>query len=892
MIISLCCGGPFRFQVSNTHIYIFSLYAYFKPHSLSVTPWLASSSGLYLYFWILFHNLHQSGFRIQSICGQSAFRIQFSSSDQPQLTVQHRFQSSCSDQSEHMIQLKPTRKVQTPTRKIASIKFHTSKNASSFTIKGGPLPVQHPIIPGDTSSPQNRQEIPLPHILKSAEPVPSFSVEWEFLPELWNTQLTPAQSKIALPIPQKNTAGMIHSAYLIIPPLPQNLCLPEFRMTAVGPAPIPAIKKLGIPVGDMTGKPVSEPVGDISQIPSSSELQPNGQDQIQHPLETSAKPATKNSGSEWKPNHHVIDVRQTLTELLNRQVSNLQIFYFPYCLSALMKLMIIYHMKRKSTIPPPRLDPTTNMDTDQIQGFTQSDQLHDVAHPDVTERLIRNVPRDGENKLDQWSAPGPRFDTFSDSLNSAHNKKATNSTQLKRCEGASDPFESSPEQHEFFCDCFENNEIIKFPPRLFGPIGPSRKTSHHINPLSEILCSTNPRGKSDFAPSMLKSSLKTAILCPSLQPLFSTGITGESLTLPSKPTGLSGQDAPEVKTPSVNEDDSNALPIASPCPPNPISSTCLASPTSFHQAPSLPPGAIFKETSGFITVNVATNASISNVIDLTQVPQTHLGQHSDPILAIDVNFGLQLLMMVRTKRKFKSLESKSELVSTISGGPRKPRRARMVIITSDDKDNPTSSYQVALTLSPVGSSGAHCIKNGCWIVDEVIDESGKLTKADVDKEGCEVWEQVLQPGIEHSFERGNSLMVKEPVYLDQDLNQGSFEGVIKVTDNNIDAIEHIRTTKNELKYTAIRSCAYTACQKGCDECAAKNKLKQGRSTNCMSLHASVNVHVIDICGGLMIFNVGGQRGCVTSDPRGLRGFCPSVRNRGKDRKKQREKNKE
>ncbi|KNZ52612.1 hypothetical protein VP01_34g1 [Puccinia sorghi] len=57
----------------------------------------------------------------------------------------------------------------------------------------------------------------------------------------------------------------------------------------------------------------------------------------------------------------------------------------------------------------------------------------------------------------------------------------------------------------------------------------------------------------------------------------------------------------------------------------------------------------------------------------------------------------------------------------------------------------------------------------------------------------------------------------------------------------------------------------------------KNK-DLGKSTNldCMSLHASVNVHVIDMCGGLMIFTVGGQRGCVNSDPRGLRGCCPRI----------------
>ncbi|KNZ49534.1 hypothetical protein VP01_4958g2 [Puccinia sorghi] len=42
----------------------------------------------------------------------------------------------------------------------------------------------------------------------------------------------------------------------------------------------------------------------------------------------------------------------------------------------------------------------------------------------------------------------------------------------------------------------------------------------------------------------------------------------------------------------------------------------------------------------------------------------------------------------------------------------------------------------------------------------------------------------------------------------------------------------------------------------------------------MSLHASVHVHVIDMHGELAICTGGGQRGCVTYDPRGLRGYCP------------------
>ncbi|KNZ54515.1 hypothetical protein VP01_2929g1 [Puccinia sorghi] len=53
----------------------------------------------------------------------------------------------------------------------------------------------------------------------------------------------------------------------------------------------------------------------------------------------------------------------------------------------------------------------------------------------------------------------------------------------------------------------------------------------------------------------------------------------------------------------------------------------------------------------------------------------------------------------------------------------------------------------------------------------------------------------------------------------------------------------------------------------------------GKSTNldCMSLHASVHVHVIDMCGGSMISTVGGQRGCVTSDQKVSCGSVSSIR---------------
>ncbi|KNZ49784.1 hypothetical protein VP01_478g2 [Puccinia sorghi] len=51
---------------------------------------------------------------------------------------------------------------------------------------------------------------------------------------------------------------------------------------------------------------------------------------------------------------------------------------------------------------------------------------------------------------------------------------------------------------------------------------------------------------------------------------------------------------------------------------------------------------------------------------------------------------------------------------------------------------------------------------------------------------------------------------------DHNLKQGPFErvikGVIELTDNNKDAIEHTKTNRNELKYTAIRSFYFTALQ--------------------------------------------------------------------------------
>ncbi|KNZ56586.1 hypothetical protein VP01_2370g1 [Puccinia sorghi] len=63
----LHCGGPIWFQVSNV---IKDQGSPHRPQSISVTPWLASSSGIYLYNYII------------------TFRIQFSISDQPQHTVQ------------------------------------------------------------------------------------------------------------------------------------------------------------------------------------------------------------------------------------------------------------------------------------------------------------------------------------------------------------------------------------------------------------------------------------------------------------------------------------------------------------------------------------------------------------------------------------------------------------------------------------------------------------------------------------------------------------------------------------------------------------------------------------------------------------------------------------
>ncbi|KNZ46924.1 hypothetical protein VP01_682g4 [Puccinia sorghi] len=167
--------------------------------------------GEYLsYCFILFRNSMIYGTQHQPIgiqdsvmiCGQSAFRIQFSISDQPQLTLHltdfsrpindHQMKtfcfttnsvvlvalqavmlsySACSGYfplksagpvfTESTVQISyPNQSgamFQTPTRKIASIKFHTSKNATYFTMKGGPISP-----PAATSCPSHRQEIPLP----------------------------------------------------------------------------------------------------------------------------------------------------------------------------------------------------------------------------------------------------------------------------------------------------------------------------------------------------------------------------------------------------------------------------------------------------------------------------------------------------------------------------------------------------------------------------------------------------------------------------------------------------------------------------------------------------------------------------------------------------------
>ncbi|KNZ54420.1 hypothetical protein VP01_2953g2 [Puccinia sorghi] len=113
------------------------------PQSLSVTPWLASSSGLYLHFeyYFIFISTKIS-------ISQSGFRIHF---NLPQLTVQltdfspHKawFSSHILTNQEPWFRLPPA--------KIASIKFHTSKNATSFTIKGGPLSPPTSINPTDKS---------------------------------------------------------------------------------------------------------------------------------------------------------------------------------------------------------------------------------------------------------------------------------------------------------------------------------------------------------------------------------------------------------------------------------------------------------------------------------------------------------------------------------------------------------------------------------------------------------------------------------------------------------------------------------------------------------------------------------------------------------------------
>ncbi|KNZ61965.1 hypothetical protein VP01_1329g2 [Puccinia sorghi] len=106
--------------------------------------------------------------------------------------------------------------------------------------------------------------------------------------------------------------------------------------------------------------------------------------------------------------------------------------------------------------------------------------------------------------------------------------------------------------------------------------------------------------------------------------------------------------------------------------------------------------------------------------------------------------------------------------------------------------------------------------------------------------------------------------------------------------------QNTRTTINELKYTAIRSCACTACKRVVSD--HENRLKYKiLLLDYMSLHDLHEPACTCTCAlcvvDLLMCTEGGQRWHVTSDPKGLRGYCPSMRNREKDRKRKEKKNK-
>ncbi|KNZ56037.1 hypothetical protein VP01_2512g2 [Puccinia sorghi] len=115
-----------------------------SPHSSSVTTWLTSPSGIYLYFfgyYLIINNLSQP-IRIKDsvrIHGQSVFRIQLSSSEQPQLTVQltdfshHNPATSSTNQQEIPLSLPTHPSIKIPP--LYKIKVVSSKKEPNTLIQ-------------------------------------------------------------------------------------------------------------------------------------------------------------------------------------------------------------------------------------------------------------------------------------------------------------------------------------------------------------------------------------------------------------------------------------------------------------------------------------------------------------------------------------------------------------------------------------------------------------------------------------------------------------------------------------------------------------------------------------------------------------------------------------
>ncbi|KNZ63221.1 hypothetical protein VP01_1170g2 [Puccinia sorghi] len=295
------------------------------------------------------------------------------------------------------------------------------------------------------------------------------------------------------------------------------------------------------------------------------------------------------------------------------------------------------------------LNPLSKPPAGQLQSVTQSHQAQDVARPDDTERLNTNVSGNGEMNL---QAPRPR--ELAQILIPC-TQSITSKQQIQTNSTGSQELLTSLNPHRTHISPLESDHAPTTKATSTEPIAPSKQTCHHFNPASCPLCSTNP-SVTCTAPPTATSSLPITLPSPSHKLFICPASTnGASISLPSLPTSLSGQ-APEGVPANVTEEAFNALPIPTP---SPITSPCLASPSSFHPAPSLPLEIISEEAAGVTTVDVTFHTDYI-FTSLPQGPQTHLGGHSDPEVTFDVNFGFQLMLIVSAKSNMKRPTSKCQ----------------------------------------------------------------------------------------------------------------------------------------------------------------------------------------------------------------------------------------